>query len=177
MTTPTGCMSPNGLCTKYSALNTKLTPIFSPAQINTHPKTYPVIFWNTMPGDSNRQWLHSFSRRTEHLLLTKYKINALVWTSIFRDDPECRTVTVKVLVDFPEYTVITNEIRRDLFAERTGVGLWLKGGVEMPELMEGSVNVANHASLVRLRFFDETRTASVERRLLNLDYLPLRAAI
>jgi hypothetical protein len=107
------------------------------------------------------------------MLATEAKVSAVVWTSIFKDKGEPGTKTVKVLVDFAEFTTISEGMRRRLFegaAENVGVG------VELPTMLADG-KLAAHPSLVRLEFFKEMHEATREGRLLNPDHVPLSITV
>ncbi|KAL3454174.1 hypothetical protein BJX65DRAFT_301961 [Aspergillus insuetus] len=143
---------------------------FTPADLTTNPKTYPVIFWKTMPGETDLPSLYLFCRLAERMLAAEAKVSAVVWTSIFTDEGGAGTKTVKVLVDFVESTTIREDMRRRLFE-----GVTENVGVELPETLDAG-KLAKHASLVRLEFFNEMNEAVEEGRLLNPDQSPLSIA-
>jgi hypothetical protein len=105
------------------------------------------------------------------MLATEAKVSAVVWTSIFKDKGEVGARTVKVLVDFAEFTAISEDMRRRLFDGATE-----NAGVELPDLLEDG-KLARHASLVRLEVFNEMDEAAGEERLLNPEHSPLSITV
>jgi hypothetical protein len=124
-----------------------------------------------MPGTADLPNLYLFCRRAERMLATEAKVSAVVWTSIFKDKGEVATKSVKVLVDFAEFTTISADMRRRLFDGATE-----NTGVELPELLSDGKS-AKHASLVRLEVFNEMDEAVLDGRLLNPDHSPLSITV
>ncbi|KAL2860091.1 hypothetical protein BJX68DRAFT_261062 [Aspergillus pseudodeflectus] len=169
------CTTPSTLCPDCTAIKTNLSlsPKITRADPTTQPKTYPIIFWKTMPGSTDLPNLYLFCRRAERMLATEAKVTATVWTSIFKDKGEAGTKTVKILVDFAGFTPISEDIKRRLFegaAENVGVGL------KLPTMLADG-KLAAHPSLVRLEFFNGMHEAAREGRLLNPNHVPLSITV